>query len=105
MSLVDPLLNQTLDSVYSSVRNAYGKETLSLVYENIPCRWQFAKLREISGVAEVLDYRVVVWLQPMYEDIMANYIIQQGTEKYKISRIEKNYNLEGQLDHVVLYLF
>jgi hypothetical protein len=104
MSLVDPFLNQSIDSISSTTRNAYGKETLTVVYENVPCRWQYAKMKNIEGQAEVLDYKVVVWFQPDYSDIKTNYIITQDNEKYKIVKIEKNYDLMGNLDHLEVYL-
>lgn len=104
MSLIQPFLNQEITSISSTTRDAYGKETLTTVYENVPCRWQEAKLRNVSGEADTLDYRVVVWIQPDFTDVKTNYIITKDGERFKIIFIEKNFNLEGELDHLVLYL-
>jgi hypothetical protein len=103
-SLVSGLLNQNIDTVSSVVRDAYGDETKSTIWENVPCRFEIATLRTQGTTVEVLSYRARAWLYSDYEDIAKEYIVTKDDEDYKISAIEKHYNLEGELDHIVLIL-
>jgi len=110
-SIVSGMLNQTIDRISSTTRDAYGDETKSIVWENVPCRWQHSQSRALSNVlgtaiisVEAGSYTAKAWLYPEYEDIQKEYIITKDDEDYKIMSIEKHYSLEGDLDHIVLVL-
>jgi len=114
MSLVSGLLNQTLQKISSVTVNAYGDETKTIVYENIPCRFQMSQSRDLgfsimrraqtsSGV-ERMSYTAQVWLFPEYDNIRETDVVTQDDEDYKILKVEKLYSLEGEVDHIVLIL-
>ena len=104
MGIVDNFMNQTIDTISSVTRDAYNKETLTTVYSDVKCRWQKSKMKSISALSDTLEYRVIVWIPSDYTDITTSHIVTQDSEKYKIVNIENEVNLEGELDHIVLYL-
>lgn len=103
-SIVSGMLNQTIDRISSVTRDAYGDEIQSIVWENVPCRWELSQSRTMSNVVEKIEYTARTWLYPEYEDITKEYIVTKNSEDYKILKIEKHYSLEGELDHIVLVL-
>lgn len=113
-SLLSGLLNQTIDKISSVTTDAYGDVTKSSMWENVPCRFELASLRSLGSssgrfgfsttTVELPSYRARAWLYPEYVSITRNYIITKDDEDYRISSIEKHYNLEGELDHLVLVL-
>ena len=103
-SLVSGLLNQTIDKISSITRDAYGDITKSTIWEDVPCRFELSISRTQGTVVEILSYRARAWLYPDYSDIAKEYIITKDDEDYKILNIEKHYNLEGEMDHIVLVL-
>jgi hypothetical protein len=103
-SLLSGMLNQTIDKISSITRDAYGDITKSTVWENVPCRFEISTLRTQGTTTEVLSYRARAWLYSDYSDIAKEYIVTKDSEDYKIAAIEKHYNLEGELDHIVLVL-
>lgn len=104
MSIVAGMLRQTIDKISSVTRDAYGDEVKETVWENVPCRFEIATLRTVGGNIERLSYSARAWLYSDYSSIAKDYIITKDDEDYKISDIEKHYNLEGELDHIVLVL-
>jgi hypothetical protein len=103
MSLIDGMINQTIDTISSVSRNAYGKETLTTVYSDVPCRWQESTVRSHTILAEKLDYDITVWLLPTY-NILSSYIVTKDSQDYKIVKIRKHHALSGELDHISLLL-
>jgi len=103
-SLISGLANQTIDKISSVTRDGFGDEVKETVWENVPCRFEISTTRSVGGNVERLSYTARAWLYPDYEDIAKEYIITKDDEDYKIQNIEKYYNLEGELDHIVLVL-
>jgi len=104
MSLVDGLLNQKIDTVSSVVTDGYGDKTATTVYTNIPCRWQ-TKIEHITNSNnEEVTTTVKVFLLPGYSDIDYSYQITKDSVVYNVQLIKHNYDLDGELDHIVLYL-
>jgi len=103
MSLIAGLTNQTIDYVYSTTIDGYNDVTRTLVYTDLPCRWQ-PKLEVIyRGTSEEKTSRVQVWIEPSYT-IGDLYEFVQGSETYKVGIKEDKYDLDGQHDHIKLYL-
>jgi hypothetical protein len=103
MSLVAGLCNQNIDYVKSIVRTVHGDTTATVVYKDVPCRWQEATNKLIAIGAVTKEYSVEVWLTPDY-DIKETYEIKKGTETYKIVNLSKKYDLAGKHDHTKLLL-
>lgn len=104
MSLLSGLINQTLQKISSITKDAYNNEVKTIVYENIPCRFQMAQSRKQGVVVEAISYTAKVWLYPEYDNIEKDYVVTQDDKDYKILKIEKHYSLGGDLDHISLIL-
>jgi len=104
MSITAGLLNNSIDYIYSTTKNAYGKLVTTTVYHDVQCRWEEGTLKDLSNVAEALDYDIRVYLSPEYNTILESYVIEKDSLKYKIVKIRKPRDLAGEIDHVVLYL-
>ena len=103
MSIIAGLFNQTIDFIYSTSTDGYGDETLTLVYSSVPCRWQEVSVQVVTGISEVKESKVSVWIPSGYS-IEYNYQIVKGTETYMVVSIDNKYNISGTIDHVRLYL-
>ena len=103
MSLVAGLLNQTIDTIYSTTKNGYGDLTKIVVYTDVPCRWQEKVTNVINPKGEIVESRVNVWLMPSYT-INEDYEIYKGSATYKVIAKEICYDLSGNADHIKLYL-
>jgi len=57
-SLVAGLLNQTIDTIYSTSSSGYGDKTETILYTNIPCRWQEISVLNVDAAGEKIDYEV-----------------------------------------------
>ena len=104
MSLINGLVNQTIDSIVTTTSDGYGDKTQTTIYENVPCRWQDKIERITNNNNEEVTTTVKVWLLPSYSGILYTYQILQNSVTYNIQLIDNNYDLDGELDHIVLYL-
>jgi len=104
MSLMDGYLNQMIDHIYSVTRNRYGDATFKIEYSDVPCRW-VKKVTQVLGPnnEEVLS-RVVVWLPLEYESIKHDWKITKDSEDYYVLSSESKVDLDGNVDHVKLFL-
>ena len=103
MSLILPLLNQTIDTIYSTTTDGYGDVTTTTLYSSISCRWQEKVGVIVDNQAVERRYSVEACVSPDYT-ILDSYRIKKGTEIYIIVAIEKAYDLDGKHDHTKLYL-
>jgi hypothetical protein len=103
MGLADLLLNQNIDTIQSVTIDGRGNKTASTVYSNVRCRWSPSTKRVLDRDNELSSTAVECWIPADY-DIEYNYQIVKDSTTYRILRIEKKYNLYGQLDHIKLYL-
>ena len=104
MSLIPGLTNQIIDTIYSVTTNGYGDATRTVVYTNTSCRWQERIQKILAETNEEVISKVEVWLLPKYNDILTNYQVVKDSETYMIVAKEKRYGLNGELDHIKLYL-
>lgn len=104
MSLVAGLLNQTLDTIYETTTNAYNDKTLTSKYTDVACRFQKTKRRMTDNSGENVTVLGEIWLEADYSDIDYNWVVEKDSKKYYIADIEFNYDLSGNLDHIVLYV-
>ena len=103
MSIISGLLNNTITSINSVTRNAYGDTTRTIVYSDVPCRW-VESIGRVVGVNNIeKEYRVECWLSGDYT-ISEDYEIIYNSEIYRIVIIERPKNLSGSVDHIKLYL-
>ena len=103
MSLISGLCNQNINSIKSIVRTISGDTTATVVYADVPCRWQEVVGKNITVGAVVKEYSVEVWLTPDYT-ILETYEIKKGTETYKIVNLSKKYDILGRHDYTKLFL-
>ena len=104
MSLIDGLINQNIDSISSTVVDGYGDEVQTTVYTNIPCRWQDTTERITNNNNEEVTITAKIWLLPEYTDISYNNKIVRNSITYNIQLIKNVIDLDGYLDHIVVYV-
>ena len=104
MSLVDGLLNQKIDSIVSVTKDGYGDETQTTVFTKVPCRWQNTVETITTRDNETVTTTAKVWLFPSYNSILYSYQIVQDSITYNIKLIKNVVDLDGNLDHIVVYL-
>ena len=104
MSLVDGLLNQVIDKIESATTDGYGDKSYTKEFSDIPCRWQ-TRIEHITNQNnEEVTTTIKVYLLPTYSAITYGYQITRDSVTYKVQLIKHNVDLDGVLDHIVLYL-
>jgi hypothetical protein len=103
MSLVSGLLNQTITSISSTVDNGYGDKTKTVVESNVSCRWE-EKSTEITNTnGEIIIASAEMWV--MSDTSVKNgYRIIKDSSEYTVVGVENKYNLDGQVDHIKVFL-
>jgi len=104
MSLVEGLTNQNIDSIVSTTVDGYGDTVQTSVYTNVPCRWQTTIERITNNNHEEITTVAKIWLLPEYIDIAYNYQIVRNSITYNIQLIKHVIDLDGNLDHIVVYV-
>lgn len=104
MSLVDGLLNQTVDTIYSVSKDRYGDVTKSSEYTNEKCRWQNKIGRLVNTQGEDINYEVEVWLSKEHTDIRNDWRVVKDSKEYQVKAYAHLHDLMGNLDHIKLYL-
>ena len=103
MSIVSGMLNQNIDTVYSITEDRYGDKTRTTEYSNVQCRWQEKIGRIVDALGDYREYRIEAWVMPD-KDILINYEVVKDSSTYKVVGRETRVNLDGQTDHVKLFL-
>jgi len=103
MSIISGLLNQNIDTVSSTSKDKYNDVTLTTVYSDLECRWEEKIGRTIGKDAEEKTYTVEVWIMPDYT-VNHDYIITKDSKTYRVVGKENRYNLNGEIDHVKLFI-
>lgn len=103
MSLIAGLCNQTITSVSSASVDGYGDETFTVLYNDVPCRWQETVEQVVSDNGELRTYGVIAYILPGYS-LDYNYEILKDSIKYRIVQFENKYGLDGRVDHIKVYL-
>lgn len=103
MSIIDSLMNQTIDIIYSTTKDGWGIVTQTTVYSSVPCRWNEQIGKVVGPDQEEKTYRVSVWLTPDYT-ISYGYEFSKDSETYKVVGIEKKYDVVGTWDHTKVFL-
>lgn len=104
MSLVDGLLHQVIDSIDSVTIDMYGDTTATTVYTNVKCRWTTKIEHLVNNNNELVTTTAKVFLLPDYSDIGYSHKITKDSIIYSVQLIKNNRDLDGVLDHIVLYL-
>lgn len=104
MSLVDGLLQQNIDYIYSVARDKYGDKTFTEKYNTVKCRWQEKIQQVVDQNGEQKLSSVEVWVLPKYDTIKHDWKITKDSEDYYILAIGKKVDLGGNLDHIKLFL-
>jgi len=104
MSLVSGLVNQKIDTISALSKDGYGDDTATTVWTNIPCRWQTTVKHITNSNNEEVLSTIKVFLLPEYSAITYGYQITRDSVTYKVQLIKHNVDLDGVLDHIVLYL-
>ena len=104
MSILEGLLGQSIDSICSTKTNGYGDTTQIIKYTSVPCRWQNITERIVNSINEEVTATIKIWLLPVYSDFLYSYQIVQNSKTYNIQLIKSVYDLDGNLDHIKMFL-
>uniref|UniRef100_A0A6M3IH10 Uncharacterized protein n=1 Tax=viral metagenome TaxID=1070528 RepID=A0A6M3IH10_9ZZZZ len=104
MSIMDSYFNHSIDYIYSIARNKYGDKIPTEQYSDIPCRW-VEKITQVTNAEneEVLS-RIEVWLPAEYDAVKHNWKIVKDSATYFVASKEVRVDLDGEVDHIKLYL-
>ncbi|MBU0958538.1 MAG: hypothetical protein KKB31_01205 [Nanoarchaeota archaeon] len=102
-SIIAPLLNQTIDYVKKISVDGYGDETYTVIYSDVPCRWQEEITQEILINGQVVTYTIKAFLLPNY-DLKENFRVIKDSKNYTIRKIDHKYDISGTKDHLEAYL-
>ena len=101
---MDGYFNQMIDHIYSITRNKYGDRAATEEYSDVPCRW-VRKITQVMGpTGEIVLSRVAVWLPLEYESIQHDWKIIKDSEDYYVLSTESKVDLDGNVDHIKLFL-
>ena len=103
MSLISAFVNNTITTISSATTDAYNDKTLTMVYENIPCRWEEAMNETAKVNGMMVEFGVRCWLLPSYE-IKSDYHFLFEGNSYEVVGLEKYRDVSGKHDHTVVYL-
>ena len=98
MSLISGATNQTIDYIYSISRTKTGDKSRTLLYSNVPCRWEERTTIVKLPNNEEKTTKALAWLLPNYS-VTENYEIVKDSETYTVVSVEKRYGLGGNHDH------
>lgn len=104
MSIASGFFRQTIDNIYSIARDKYGDKTATEEYNTVPCRWQEKIQQVIDKNGEEKKSRVEVWVSSDYSSISHDWKITRNSEDYYVISIENRVNLDGNVDHIKLFL-
>lgn len=103
MSLATAFFNQTINSIYSVSIDGRNNKTTTVVYSNVPCRWNSSSKRILDNNNEVQISTIECWISSSYT-IQYDYQITKDNKIYRIVRIDEKYDLAGNIDHIKLFL-
>ena len=103
MSIVSLVLHNIIDIIQLVVLDAYNSRNTTVVYSDVPCRWE-KKVNIITNRDAIPQISTVeVWMLPNY-DITYNHEFIKDDEVYKIVGITDGIDLNGNLDYIKVYL-
>ena len=97
-------MRQTIDVISSVTVNQYNDKTLTTEYEDVKCRWQETIGRTVGKDAEEVSYTVTAWIPAIYDDISYDWRIEKDDNTYTVVGITKHISLQGDVDHIRLFL-
>ena len=103
MSIIAPLLKQTITSISSVSQDGYGDETYTVIYSDVPCRWQEEITQEVLATGQVVTYLIKAFLLPDY-DVKENFRVIKDSKNYTIRKIDHKYDIPGNKDHLEVFL-
>jgi len=104
MSLIAELVNQTVDNIYSIAKDRYGDSTETSIYLDIPCRYVKSVKKVVDERGEEVISSAQIWLLPSYTDINSKCHVKVEGRTYRVITIDYEYDLDGILDHMKVYL-
>ena len=104
MSLIWIFAHQTITSISSRTRDAYGDYTATSIYTNVPCRFVY-DTREIRK-SEHEDKRTmaIAYIPPSYTSVAEDQEVVFDSQTFLIVKIYREYDLFGNIDHYRLDL-
>jgi hypothetical protein len=104
MSIVSGAFNQNITSISKNKsKTAYGDATASVMYSNVPCRWQEINGKTMSESMQIIDYKIDAWVDSAYT-VGYDYEVVYGGKTYKVVSFENRFSIGGNTDHVRLFL-
>lgn len=103
MSLVTPLLCQTLTSISTVTRDGYGDETYTVSYTNVSCRWQEITRQLVNVSGEQVLARVECWIEVGHSIHIGDKFIMSG-EDYFVINYSTKYDIFGLAEYMKIYL-
>jgi hypothetical protein len=103
MSIVAMFLKDKITSIFSTTSDEYNDKTETVVYSNIPCRWenQMLEKAKVSGIQK--EFSIRCWILPRYIVKSGYRFLFEGVT-YEVVGFETYANVFGQADHTVVYL-
>ena len=110
MSLISGLLNQTVTSISSVSKDAYGDDTKTVLHSNVACRWEdkIVKLvtnnnNNVRDNADIVEARSEMWVE---NDISIdyNYVVVKDSKNYIIIEYKEGIDLSGKHDYTKVWL-
>ena len=103
MSIISNVLHNSIDTIQLVTLDAYNTRNNTVVYSDVPCRWE-KKTNIITNRDAIPQISTVeVWMLPDY-DITYNHEFIVDDEVYKIVGIDTRRDLNGQIDHLKVFL-
>jgi hypothetical protein len=103
MSIAKGLLQQRV-SVYKLTKDSYSDTTRTLVYSEIPARFEKAQRKVLNSSGEEVLCSAEAWLLPEYIVNEFDNEIYKDEKYYRIVAIETRTDLSGNTDHLKLFL-
>lgn len=103
MSIVAAFLNNIITSISKTTSDAYNDKTETVVYTNVPCRWEEVMLESAKFSGMEKEFSIRCWLLPSYT-IKSGYRVLYKGITYEVVGYEKYTDVTGKDDHTVVYL-
>lgn len=99
MSIVEGLLNQNITSISKVTEDGYGDNTYTVVYTDVPCRFQEIVEHKISPTGETIIYNAKVFFYPDI-NIREEYKIIYNSKTYTVAKVGYKFDLNGNKSHI-----
>lgn len=104
MSLIWIFAWQSITSISSRTRDAYGDYTTTSVYTNVPCRFVYDTTQIRKSDHEDTKTVAIAYIPPSYTSVAEDQEVVFDGNTFLIDKIYREYDLFGNIDHYRLDL-